>query len=138
MMKDTGFPERLVLIRKTLGFNQKDFAQKLNMSPATLSEVEAGKYRPHHDFFFNLAKECDINLHFLILGEGKMFRDPIEEFGKSTVALSVNKEDMRSFFWYFQRSRIMQYHILGSFRSILGKERGAIQKEVEEYEAAKG
>ncbi|MCP4213068.1 MAG: helix-turn-helix transcriptional regulator, partial [bacterium] len=34
--------ERLKRIRSGLGFNQKDFAVELEISPASLSEIEAG------------------------------------------------------------------------------------------------
>jgi hypothetical protein len=48
----------------------------------------------------------------------------------------VNK-DVRKFLRYFQRSPLVQYFVLGYFRSLLLKEKETIEHEIKEYEDQK-
>ncbi len=137
MAKSSDFSDRVKLIRKTLGFKQKDFAKKLKISGPSLSEIEKGKYKPGHDFFVNISKEFNVNLYYLFFGKGEMFLDPTSDYSTRAENFAVNNEDVRKFLWYFGKSRIVQYLILGHFRSILSNEKAAIEKEIEEYKSWK-
>ncbi len=133
MVNHGEFAERLKLIRKTLGLKQKDFAMKLKISAPSLSEIEKGKYKPGHDFFVNISKEFNVNLYYLLFGEGEMFVGPGLVYSGQADSFAVNNKDVRQFLWYFERSKIVQYLILGQFRSILRNEKTAVEKDIEEY-----
>ena len=125
---------RVKQIRKSLNLKQKDFASGLGISGASLSDIEKGKNKPGHDFLYKIAREFHVNLYYLLFGEGEMFIDrtgttpanEIEDF-------AVNREDFKEFMWYFRRSWILQYLMLGHYRTIMQTNRESIEKEVEEY-----
>jgi len=45
---------------------------------------------------------------------------------------AVNREDVESFLWYFRESRIVQYQVMGYFRSILIREKEALAEELKD------
>lgn len=132
--KDTGFADRLKGIRKSLRFKQKEFAERLKISGPALSEIEGGKYKPGHDFFIKISKEFNVNLYYLLFGEGDMFLDPMASYIRRVNKFAVNTPDVREFFHYFEHSSLLQYLILAHFKLIMAKEteREAIEKEVKD------
>jgi transcriptional regulator with XRE-family HTH domain len=76
MPEENVFAERLKLTRETLKLKQKEFAARLNISAASYSEIESGKYKPNYEFIYNLAKEFNVNLYYLLFGKGDMFLEP--------------------------------------------------------------
>jgi len=123
---------RLKLIRKALGINQKDFAGKLSISASTYCQIEGGQYLPSYEFIYNLVDVCKINLYYLMFGQGEMFLDPAAASSGRMEEYAVNREDVESFLWYFRESRIVQYQVLGYFRSILIREKEALAEELKD------
>ena len=132
--KETGFADRLKAVRKSLRLKQKEFAERLKISGPALSEIESGKYKPGHDFFIKIAKEFEVNLYYLLFGEGDMFLDPMASYIRRVNTFAVNTPDVREFFHYFERSSLLQYLILAHFKLIMTKdvEREAIEKEIKD------
>jgi transcriptional regulator with XRE-family HTH domain len=137
MPEESDFLKRLKEIRKTLGLLKSDFARGLNVSNAFITDLEKGKYKPGYDFFIKIVRAYNVNLHYLLFGEGEMFLSPTTHYSKIVENLSVNRDDVQELLWYFERSPIIQYLMLGYFRTILQKEAAAIKKELEEYKAKK-
>lgn len=137
MSKENACGSRIRLIRKTLKEKQIDFAKRLGISSASLSEIESGKYKPNYDFLVSIAREYGVNIYYLLFGEGKMFTDSTINHLRRARETAVNVEEVRRFLWYFERSPLVQYFILGHFRAILSKEQVSIDKEVEEYSKKK-
>ncbi len=65
--QDIGF--RIAEIRNARGYNQFDFADKLNVSKSSLSNYERGDQKPNTEFLYFLSKEFNVDLHWLITGE---------------------------------------------------------------------
>jgi transcriptional regulator with XRE-family HTH domain len=132
----TGFGERVREIRLKLKLNQQEFAKGVGMTAPSLSEIENGKYRPGHDFFYNIARSYNVNIYYLLYGEGTMFRDPSADVpgfsGRLTELVSRNP-DAHRFLYYFENSPIVQYYVLGQFRRFLSEERETIDKDIESY-----
>ena len=63
---------RLKLLRKTSGFTQAEFAEKLGIGQTYLSEIERGHRNPAPSFFLSLAM-LNVNLNWLFTGKGNMF-----------------------------------------------------------------
>ncbi|MCK4762514.1 MAG: helix-turn-helix transcriptional regulator [Candidatus Aminicenantes bacterium] len=103
----------------------------MKVSGPTLSELEKGKYKPGHDLFYNISKEFNVNLNFLLFGEGEMFLDPIKETASRLESFAVNNEEVRKFLHYFEKSKILQFRILSHFNTILIEEQPIIEKEIE-------
>lgn len=69
------FSSRLKGIRAGLGYSQKDFAESIGVSGGFLSEVESSKSAAGYTLLFNIARVHDVNLNFLVHGQGKPFTD---------------------------------------------------------------
>lgn len=61
-----GFGERLKELREQKGFSQKEFAQKVNVSPSAISQFESGRNFPKSTVLVNILNilECDANYLF--------------------------------------------------------------------------
>jgi transcriptional regulator with XRE-family HTH domain len=137
MSKENTCGERIKLIRKTLKEKQVDFGKRLNISGASVSEIESGKYKPNYDFLINISKEYGVNLYYLLFGEGEMFTGTTSHPGPGG-DFAVKDEEVRRFFWYFERSSMVQLLILGHFQGIMLKDQESIDKEVEAYKKRRG
>jgi transcriptional regulator with XRE-family HTH domain len=65
--------KRLKTLRKTLGITQKELARTLGVSEMTIRRYEANRFQPDAEVLSKLAKTYNINLHWLLTGEGEMF-----------------------------------------------------------------
>jgi transcriptional regulator with XRE-family HTH domain len=126
---------RIKQFRKELNLKQKDFAARLNMSSPSLSEIETGKYKPGYDFLIRISKEFNVNLYYVLFGEGDMFIDPTLSSYSRAKEFAVNTEDVRDFLYYFERSSILQYFILNQYKTKMVMEKEPILKEIKEYES---
>jgi transcriptional regulator with XRE-family HTH domain len=121
---------RLKLIREKLGLKQKDFAEKLNVSGPTLSDLEKGKYKPRYELFYHISKEYNVNLNYLLFGEGEMFVSPAGEIAGRIEKLAEENGEVKKFLWFFDRSKIFRFRILSYFNAILIDEKESIEKEI--------
>lgn len=61
---------RIKHVRRHLGMSQKHFAQQLNLSQSTLSQIENDHYRPSYESLLLLATALRVDCNWLLLGEG--------------------------------------------------------------------
>ena len=128
---------RIRSIREALKLKQKEFCTKLNISDASLSELETGKYRPSFDFLSNIAKEYNANLYYLYFGKGKMFVDPATTSTVSEEDFVININDVRTLYEHFEKSPYVQYSMLHNLRLLMLKQGDLVAKEIEEFEKRK-
>jgi len=64
---------RIKILRKQLGFSQEEFAAKLNVTKQAISNMETGKSSPSPTILYKMHKEMDINLNYVIAGDGDIF-----------------------------------------------------------------
>jgi transcriptional regulator with XRE-family HTH domain len=126
---------RIKQIRKALNIKGKDFAPRIKISGPSLSEIEKGKYYPNFEFMANIAREFNVNLYYLVLGEGEMFIEPGKyiDFGILEELVS-SSSSIRKFLYYFERSEIVRFFILSEFKQKLMLEKDIIEKEIAEFE----
>ncbi|NIM16449.1 MAG: helix-turn-helix domain-containing protein [Candidatus Aminicenantes bacterium] len=144
-IKDDLFGSRLKAIRKRLKMLQADFCEKLNISVTNLSEIENNKTKPGYDFFYKIVKAFDVNLNYLVFGEGPMFRKIQGEEGKgkasgldiSRLGYLVNNEAVEEFLYYFFNSRFVQYRFISELVRVLIENKKIINEEIEEKKAIK-
>lgn len=67
------FGERLIEARENLGFNQNDFAEKIQIAPQSLARYEKNKVKPSIEFIEKLTFMFRINSNWLINGNGSIF-----------------------------------------------------------------
>jgi transcriptional regulator with XRE-family HTH domain len=121
------------MVRTELNLKQKELAAKMGMSGFALSQMEAGNARPRLMLFFHLSRDFDVNLDFLLHGEGDMFKSgktpsqsaAIETFQGDT------KKFLQSFHNYFELSPLFRFSMKAFFTNLLGDQEHLIKKEVE-------
>ncbi len=133
--KPEGFALRLRAIRQALQLRQADFAERLNVSGPALSEIENGKYKPGYEFLYNAVKEFNVNLYYLLFGEGDMFRNPMEAMADRAGKFAVNIPEVQRFIDGFERSPYVQYSILALFRTLMLRDREIIEQDIARAEA---
>lgn len=126
-MKDTLWKEigdRLQLVRKKLNFMQKDFARELDISNASLSEIEAGHAKPRFEVIYHLTRKYNVNINYLLHGEGEIFLN--EEISRQS-GISIkpeNRDFFKDFLYYFNSSPLVRTAMMNYFRAyILEKEK---------------
>lgn len=70
---------RIKAVREQLNLNQGDYAGKLNISQPFLSYVEKGLRKPSFELLLSLLLYLNVNLRWLLTGEGDMFDKDREE-----------------------------------------------------------
>lgn len=125
---------RIRHIREALNLKQKEFAAALEISAPALSELETGKNKPGFDFLVRIVKRFEVNLYYVIFGEGEMFSDPITSFLKSDSDYGVNINDIREFLHYFKRSKSIQYSVMNFFTELKLRNKDLIELDIEKKE----
>lgn len=70
---------RLKEIRSAFGLTQTEFAQRVHLTPQSISMIESGK-RPLTDrLIYNICAEFGIDEHWLRTGDGDMYPTPADE-----------------------------------------------------------
>jgi transcriptional regulator with XRE-family HTH domain len=133
MSENLDLADRLKKIRLELNLKQKEIAAELKISKATYSEVEGGNYNPNFNLIENIVLKYNVNLYYLLFGEGEMFLDAGQSFRARKPKYAVSKEEIDKLMWYLERSPVVQYLIMGHFRTILTREKDTIQKDIEDY-----
>jgi transcriptional regulator with XRE-family HTH domain len=123
--------ERIKTIRRQLNFNQKEFATQLNISPASLSEIEAGKLNPRHDVLFTLFTKFRVNMFYLLLGKGAMFKPPTIEQDILEDADGELAEFLKDFLFYFKHSPILRYEMMRFFRTFMIENERTVQRDIQ-------
>jgi len=125
------FGKNVRSVRDALNMKQKEFARGLDISIQHLSDIERGKKGTGLDFFAKMLNEYNVNLNYLLLGEGEMF---LQGIGKDRVLLDQLADanpDVKQFLNYFIHSGLVHYRVLSDFRKYFNEEEQAIKNDVE-------
>ncbi len=74
--------ERMRNIREVLGLTQKEFAARLEIPYTTISKYEHGNIKPSSDILSKIGRSYNVNLHWLLTGEGEML---LQDTNRDTV-----------------------------------------------------
>lgn len=88
---------RIILLRKTLGYSQEKFAQELNLSRNFINQIEAGKKNPSDRTILDICREYNVNEEWLRTGEGEMFIDLSHEEEIADLTYKLLSEESSSF-----------------------------------------
>ena len=67
--------ERIKELRKTLGYTQTEFAEKLGISNGTIGNYEVGTRTPANTTIKFICNTYNVNEEWLRTGKGEMFND---------------------------------------------------------------
>ena len=124
------FGQRVKKYRKHFGISQKDFAKSINISGSFLSEIESGKTRASLDFFHNITKHYNVNLVYLLHGEGDMLA---KQEGQLTLQLKdfgEYNEKIRDLLYYLRCSPLVKMAILEFFTKYLYSNEEIIKRDI--------
>ena len=127
-LKDIGI--RLQLIRKKLNLLQKDFAKSLDISNASLSEMEAGNAKPRFELIYNITSKYKVNINYLLHGEGEIFMS--DEISRQS-GLEILPEYhlfFKDFLYYFNQSPLVRTAMMNYFRTYILEKETLIEKDI--------
>jgi transcriptional regulator with XRE-family HTH domain len=131
---DNDFGKRLRSVRKSLQLNQKEFAKGIKCSLTSLSDIETGKSKPCHDFFYNIVNTYHVNLYYLLFGQGNMFTTPDRDVLIEGNQIKTGDEEVDEFLFYFFNSRLVHRYIMFNFHKFFIDSRESIKKDLENSE----
>ena len=120
-------------IRKKLGLTQKELSTKLGITQSTLSDIEINRFKPSFEIISKLAKEYNVSLYFLLLGDEEMFLPPEALSLIKIKKYAVNEEHVREFLYNFQKSHILQYSIIGHYKRRMASYKNEILEEIDGF-----
>ncbi len=88
-MESTG--QRFKELRKELRLSQEGFADKIGLSKSAVSAVESDKSFVSLNVMRSLFMELNVNLNWLIAGQGEMFNAPKFEDVRGEILNEVDK-----------------------------------------------
>lgn len=113
--------DRLEAVMKSLGLNQNSLANKLGLSKTVVFNIiaESGRRNaPSHGFYQKLKSSFDnINLNWLITGQGEMFSEDVQVSSKEDVQPILQEPPIE--YKKPQSAETDLYAILGDIRSEL-------------------
>lgn len=62
-------PCRIALLRRNIGMNQLQLAEKLHLSPSTIGMYEQGRRTPNVDILIQMSRIFNVSLDYLITGK---------------------------------------------------------------------
>ena len=74
-------PCRIAQLRRSIGMNQHQLAEKLHLSPSTIGMYEQGRRTPNVDILVQMSQIFNVSLDYLITGK---------EFSPSSETKAVN------------------------------------------------
>lgn len=81
--------ENLRKCRNKLGLSQGNMSSQLGIAQVQYGTYERGTRKPSADILEKLVKEFNININYLLTGEGSMFITP--ELSKETLQFKIPK-----------------------------------------------
>jgi len=72
--------DRLRQLRRHLGVNQCDFAESIGLKQGSYSDIERGRSGLSNHVKMSLSEKYNVNIDWLVSGEGNMFINEFEEF----------------------------------------------------------
>lgn len=87
--------KRIAVVRKNLGYNQKEMAEKLGTVQTTLSNWETGRANPEIDTLIKIAELGSVSLDWLLTGEDRTYNPRVIDSSK--ISLDIKEAPGK---WY--------------------------------------
>jgi transcriptional regulator with XRE-family HTH domain len=131
-MKEIG--NRLKQVRETLGFNQKNFSEPIDVSSSFISQIEHGnKSNPGVAIFLKIAIFYKISLDYLFQGVGDMLLTGKDDNRKDNRKYIGEIETENDLLWLMERSKFFKDSIMGYAGKFKIENDDLIKKSIERY-----
>jgi transcriptional regulator with XRE-family HTH domain len=126
---------RVKQIRKALHLSQTELADRIGMSRSFISQVEKGGLKCGYDFIFKLSDIFNVNLYYLVHGEGEMFgtENPRPSMDGKEVGEAI--ETLNQLVWYLERSPLMSHSLLSMATKFLYENEEHIKREIKKFDS---
>lgn len=88
-MSEEKIENRIQILRKQLKLSQEEISTQIGISYRSYSSYERGDRKPSFEFLALLFQKYNINLNWLIVGQGEMFNAPKYDDVKDDFKLQV-------------------------------------------------
>jgi transcriptional regulator with XRE-family HTH domain len=127
--------QRVKKVRNHLGFLQKDFAEKLEISPSSLCDTEIGQLKPRFHLLYNISKNYKVSLMYLLHGKGGMFMHEEEELFRDSEILGAHRAWFRQFISFFEKSPMFRHAMMAYFFTYLNRSDKLMESDMEKEKA---
>ena len=123
--------KRLLEVRKFLGIQQKEMADKIGMQQSYLCDLENGKKNnPGIAQLYRIAKQYGVSLDYLVLGEGEMFLPGKENEEKNIDEFIPSFEGFSDLTWLLKNSNFFKNLVLSQASKLYFDNEEFIKKEI--------
>jgi transcriptional regulator with XRE-family HTH domain len=103
----------------------------LEITSQHLSDIEKGKTKPCHDFFYYIVKSYNVNLYYLLFGQGEMFGVGGGAIEIADKEIKTGDKKIDDFLYYFFNSHMAQSYLLFHFRKFIYEHESDLKKDIE-------
>ena len=89
IMQQETIEKRIQTVRKQLKLSQEELSTQIGISYRSYSSYERGDRKPSFEFLALLFEKYNINLNWLIVGQGEMFNAPKYDDVKDELKVQV-------------------------------------------------
>ena len=114
---------RMKYAREHFKLKQVDFANSLGFGNSYISEIEAGDRNISQNVLVSLAKVFNISPTWILLGQGPMFLNEINNNGDLEPGL-------KKLIWYCENSQFVKHSVLGAFLRLLRRDKTIIEDDI--------
>ena len=131
--------KRLLEVRKALGIQQKEMADKVGMQSSYLCDLESGKKNnPGIVQLYRIAKQYGVSLDYLVLGEGEMFLPGKESEEKNLDEFIPSFEGLADLTWLLNNSNFFRNLMLSQSSKLYFDNEEFIKKEIKRLRGITG
>ena len=124
--------QQLKKLRLALGLQQKEMAAAAGLNTGYLSDLISGKRgNPGIETILKIASRFNVNLNYLLLGEGEMFLPDKEEVLKKEKELKLDLENIDDLYRIMKRSSFVRNSVVGYAVKLCIDNEETIKKEIE-------
>lgn len=131
--------KRLIELRKVLGIQQNEMAEKVGMHSSYLCDLENGnKNNPGIAQLYRIAKQYGVSLDYLVTGEGEMFLPGKENEEKKIDEFIPCFEGLDDLTWLLKNSNFFKNLMLSQASKLYFDNEEFIKKEIKRLHGITG
>jgi len=130
-IEETG--QRLKYFRNTRNITISELSAKTGLSKGMISETETGKNKPSPNLMLALLNIYNLNLNWLLTGEGEMFLTGTEELHPEKKNFGELNDEIHDLLWHLEHTMVVKLAVVGFFLEYMHQNEDIIKKSREEF-----
>ena len=130
-IEETG--RRLKFFRNTRDITISDLSAKTGLSKGMISETETGKNKPSPNLMLALLNIYNLNLNWLLTGEGEMFITDAEKLPQEKKNFGEHNDEIHELLWHLEHTLVVKLAVVGFFLEYMHQNEDIIKKSKEEH-----